>query len=333
MTSSFTKQVQMGLESAVAQGTPVTVDTAILGSIKVPQDRKIQRPVENIGLRIPHARTAVYQYLMDGATLSIEHGYFQALPLLFSLGILGGVTPVEQTADQDDWLWSFVPSLTATNTPDSATLAYGDGAQAYEVEYVMAREYSLSAAIGKDEPWKLETTLFGRQISTGAFEALAIPTVEPMMANMTRVYYDELWADLGTNPVDNILKNVSIKIVTGVHPQFHGSTALYFDTHAEGILMPVFEFTFERGEDSDGFWDDYRAQTPMCIRVAVTGGQIGTGDDHSLMLDMYGIWDTIEPIAEEQDDDILDTGVFVPLYDAVGAQTFQALVTTDVAAI
>jgi hypothetical protein len=155
-----------------------------------------------------------------------------------------------------------------------------------------------------------------------------------MIGNQTHFYYNETWAEAGDDEVTGIIKAASIKLVTGVHPQFHGSSALYFDTHAEGILMPVFELTFERGAASDGFWDDFRAQTPMVIRMMVEGSQIGlTGENHSLTVDLYGVWDSIEPIAEEQDDDILDTGIFVPLYDSVGAQSFQVLVSTDVAAI
>jgi len=154
MGSKVFNIVQWGKETTA--GTAVPADTILLGEAKPPMDRIITFPEDNTGTRLKNYRTAVYQKLVDGMSISVPHGYFQALPMIFSIGLKGGVTAVEQTTDQDDYLWTFTPSLTGANSPDTITLEVGDDTQAYEIEHVMARSITISGQTGQDAPVTIE---------------------------------------------------------------------------------------------------------------------------------------------------------------------------------
>ncbi len=114
MGSRYFSKVQFGKEST--RGTAVAADTLWLSQVPaVGSDRKPIFPSENVGINAPSVRSVIHQYLYQN-TVSIEHGYFQALPVIFGCGLKGGVTPTETTTDQDDYLWDQTPGLTSLHS-------------------------------------------------------------------------------------------------------------------------------------------------------------------------------------------------------------------------
>ncbi len=74
-------------------------------------------------------------------------------------------------------------------------------------------------------------------------------------------------------------------------------------------------------------------QTERFVSLAVTGTQIGSGNNHTLQLDMAGLWTDWATQGAEENGNSLDVATLTFSYDSTGAQAFQALVTTDISAI
>lgn len=320
----------------VTRGTAVAATRRLLAApAPVVPDRKPRVIEDALGVRAKSMRTAIDQYLVAD-TLTIPDLYFQALPALFGCGIKGGITPTEVTGGQGDQQWQFYPSLTATNALDSLTLEGGDDVQAYEAEYVMFDRYKISFDIpqgAEGAPVAIEAGYFGRQWSPSTFTgALSLPSPETINGKLIRFYLDTTWAGVGGTEKVGLLRSGEIEILTGVHPKFHGGQYRYFDTHAEGAIEVMANFTFEGNSDADAIWDAFRAQTLAVVRLKVEGGQIGTGTNHSWQLDFSGKWEEVTPIGEEANGNNLHTAALHGLYDATGAKIFQTQVVTNQAA-
>ena len=102
MGSMFFKKVQYGKEAT--RGTAVAATKRFLGDANIPQDRDIQMPEFALGARVNSHLPEVTQILADPVTLSMDDGYYQALPALLGIFLKGGVTASEQTASQQDYL-------------------------------------------------------------------------------------------------------------------------------------------------------------------------------------------------------------------------------------
>lgn len=336
---AFSK-LQWGKETT--RGTAVAADTMVLAApIQITPDRTPHRPQDLSGVRSRSraGRSYFYEYLVrNSLNFDADHpGYFQILPMLFSCGLKGNITPSEVTPAQGDYLWPFTPSLTASNAPDTVTLEVGDDVQAYETEHVMFERYQIAGEVSQDggpAQVTLAADFFGRQWSTASFTgAIALPTVTPMNSALATITRDTAWSGVGGTAVNSILRAFNIEILTGVHPKFHGSAARYFNVYGESYIDVMASFTFEGNSDADAIWDLMNSQALSVVRLAITGPQIGTGTNHSLIVDVGGTWENVIPMGGEDRGNNLHTAVLKGEYDPTGAKMLQLSVTTNVAAI
>jgi hypothetical protein len=333
---AFSK-LQYGIEAT--PGTSVAA-TKILAGAEIPPvnpDRSPAFPVDSLGVRAAGSRVRIDQLLATN-TLRIPDCYFQTLPAILSCGIKGGVTPTEQTPAQGDWLWAFTPSMTADNTPKSMTLEAGDDIQEVEFEYLMFERIKLSgvnAQAGEAAPVVLEADWFARQGAPSTFTgALSIPTMTDLNAKLSRIYIDATWAGRGTTEKTSMLRAWELEILTGLHPKFLGSADKYFTIHGQDILAAMLSLTWERNAAADLEWDAYRAGTKRVVRIKLDSGvQIGTGLTHSLTIDVWGAYENVIPLAENDRGNNVDTALFHGLYDPTGAQIFDVRVSTNLAAL
>ncbi len=333
---AFSK-LQFGLEGT--RGTAVAADTILAGAEihPIPVDRQVSFPDDEIGVRARSTRARIDQYLAE-ETIRIPSAYFQALPILFSIGLKGSITPAEQTASQNDMLWAFAPSMTATNAPDTITLEMGDDTDAYEIEHVMADRIRLAGAIaqaGEESPVELEVGYFGRQVSKAAFTgALSIPSMTDIVAKFSRLYIDSTWANRGTTEVTSIVRSWDLEILTGLHPKFFGSANRFFDTFGENYIDVMLTCMLEGNAAADDEFDAFKAGTKQAVSIKLDSGvQIGSGDNHNLDLSVWGAWESVIPLDSEDRGNNIHAAVFHGLYDPTGAQTVEFNVTTDVSAI
>lgn len=334
---AFTK-FQWGLESA--RGTAVAADTMLLAApMPINPDRTPQFPSDLLGVRAESSRSVIYEYLVrNTVNFDSDHPlYYQILPMLFSCGVKGNITPVEQTASQGDYLWTFTPSMTAANAPDTVTLEAGDDTQAYECEYVLFERFRIEGTIdqgGGAAPVTGGQDFFARQWSTSSFTgAISIPTTEIINAKNARFYIDTTWAGLGGTEKTNTLRRFAIEILTGVHPKFYGSANKYFETHDESVIGVMASFTLEGNATADAIWDAMNAETAQFVRLSISGSQIGSGDNQNLTIDMSGKWENVIPLAENDQGNNLHTAMLHGIYNATGANILGLTVTTNVTAI
>ena len=92
-------------------------------------------------------------------------------------------------------------------------------------------------------------------------------------------------------------------------------------------------FIFEGNSDADAIWDAYRAETDQFVRLQIEGSQIGSGDNHSLIIDMSGKWEDVAPLDSEDRGNNLHRATLHNVYDGTGAQVLGLTVTTDVSAV
>lgn len=317
------REVQWGKESSAAHGTPVSATRALAAECNVPKDRNVQFISDQNGRRGGANRTAVYQYFADGITLNFPHGYYQALPGVFSACLKGDLTPT--TAAGGVYTYTFTPVLTSTasNMVDSFTLRVGDDTEQYVMEYVMFRSVVIAGSAGDDTPVTVTANGFGRQVTVGALtSALTIGTVEPMVANMAQLWVNNSFAVLGSgSAIANTLVDWNIEVFGGVHPKFFADGQRYFSTHGQNDVYLVAAFTFEGNSTADAYYDLFQAGTAKAIRFKLTSGTsyITGTTPYSITIDAYGKFEEVMPMASDRDGNSLHTAIFRSMDDGTNA--------------
>lgn len=333
------KKCQYGKETI--HGTAVAADTMLLCKVSLPEtDREVHVPEVEVGVRTPQLLAAanVRRVLAEGTLEDIDGAYFELLPLLFSMGIKGNVTAVEQTPSEGDYLWQFPAPQTGAESVDSITLEAADDQQAYEIAYCLGKRIRITGDVDTGEV-HVSVEFFGdKQIPTTVTGGLSVPTVELMNAKLSRIYIDGTWAGLGTTELQKALVSYEIVIEDGVHPKFFGSSQREFDSHGQGAITAEATFTFERTADVATEEQKYRpasgfAQTPRFIQLTITGDQIGSGDNQKLQIDLAGLWMSWSSLDGDRDDNTLDVAKLRAGYDSTGAQAINAEVTTTISTI
>lgn len=326
---------QWGIEST--RGTAVS-STRIIGADpkSIPLDR-VWEPVRLAnGLRVDRTGKRNDELLVRD-TLSFSNGYFQVLPGLMQCSLDGTITPAEVNVGQSDYKWDITPSLTAANAPDTVTLEMGDNTQAYEVEFVMFDNLKFSADIAQDggaSPVKIDASYFGRQVTPTTFTASQAlhPSLEFMNAKLARLYMDTSWAGLGGTEQTSLLRGFQLEFLTGNHPKFMGSANKYFTTYGEGNLGVMLTLTLEGTSGADSIFDLYQAGTARAIRLDINGSQIGSGATRLFRTDLYGYFETVEPLGGESNGNNLHQALFVGMPDS-SANFLDIDVITDQNAI
>lgn len=327
--------IQYGLEAT--RGTAVAADRVWPGmapaNLKPGQDVQPKFIQEMNNVRVAERRVAIYQYAYRNNIQSSDTT-FQQLLFPLSCGLKGNVTAVEQNTSQSDYLWDFTPSLTAANSPDSATVELADDVQAWEAEYCMFDKLNFSGTIeqdGGDAAVAFDGGFFGRQLQpvtkTGS---LSLSTGELMNSKLARLYYDTAWSGVGGTELSNLLRGFQIEILTGVHPDSTGSANQYFNSHKEGMIGVMGTFTIEGGATANSILADCRAGTFGVVRLAINGSQIGSGDTHNLTIDIGGFMETVSAIDSEDRTNNLATFAIHGTYDTTGAKMLGLTLTTDI---
>ena len=333
-------KIQVGLEAATGHGTAVAADTILLAGSHPPiaPDRVMTFMEDDAGVRAPSVRAPRSDQTLVQDTLTFENAYFQLLPLLFSLGIKGGITPVLQSTGGSDYKWTHTPSMTATNAPDSITLELGDDTQDYEVEYVMIQRLKLSGVIAQDQspsPMSIEVEYFGRQYTaSGTFTTgIALPANEEINSKLVKFFVDTTSTGIGDTEKTGLLRAYDIDIINGFHPKFMGGENKFFDTHGQGDYLTTTTLTLEGNSDADAIYDAWKAKTAHFLQFNVSGGQIGTGVNQNLSIGIPGYWEAVTPIVEQVNGNNLHQALHRSTYDATGAITLALELITDVSAI
>lgn len=337
MGNRFATVLQYGQEAT--SGTPVAATSIWPGNPpKIESDSKFEFPVENYGMRVQTRRAVKYETLYTNS-ISAPNAGFQQLLLPLQCGLKGLSAPVEATPGQNDYEWVFMPSLTSTlNAPKSATLEFGDNDQFWKAPYCMFDKISIKGAVAQDggsAAVSLDASFFGRSLTQATkTPALSLKSITPMNAKLARLYMDPSFNQAGTTELANLLRDFQIDIMTGVHPDFTGSTALTFGSHKEGYLDYASTFTVESGSTAASILSAQQSGTPKAFSLVINGPQIGNGGStHRLIVNMWGYIEKIDYAASEDRSLNLSTFGLKSALDDVSSQALYVEVDTDTSTI
>lgn len=325
MAISQLKKFQLGRET-VASGTPVAATKLLAGSLAVDLEDEWHRPEDTYGRQSKY-QTAQRIHEQVGFKYS-GPAYFEQLMWFLGMGVKGGVAGVLGVAA---YLWTYSPTLTTGDIPDSYTIEYGDEQQAWETAYCIARSLTLSGA-GK-EVVKLEADLVGRQVTEAAFTGSLILAagLEAPVFNKTTFSIDVTWAALGGAAKASTLVNFSLTI-PGFVVLNMADGAAYFSRYGiqgraiTGKLLLVYNAT------GDAEFDAYRAGTTRFIRLKTTGTLIAGAEYKYLQIDMAIKYTKFTVLGEWEGQTVAEAE-FVTVYDVTGAKEWEITTMNALSAI
>lgn len=331
MAQRYSKTIQYGKESS--HGTHVAANTIFLGDASIPNDRTPHRPQYNLGTRVQAAEAAILYKLIESFPISMPDSYFQGLHLFLATTLKGGVSGTEQTTGQHDYKSVYTPSLVvaSADSMDSVTLEVCDGQRSTEMGYVMGRSIKFTWTFGKDGKLVTEGDFFADFVDDTITKTagLSLPTSTLVNPNLLKIYADSAWAGLGTTLLSGLIRQVTLEIIGGAEPRGPHGNATTLDSHGVTYLAWKLGLVLEDNDDADDFYQWFRAQTAVAIRLLQDGPAIGTGDNHSLKFDLWGAPDEATPMAQEENGEQQMTVSMSGLLNTTSSTTLACELTTD----
>lgn len=264
------RRVQIGLEST--RGTAVAADVKLMGMLTMDPTQVLYMPEdeERQSLALLHRREIVAEM----ANMHFESSLnFEQLIHFLAMGVGNHgsqpTTPTNGVLTRD---WLFEPSHSASNAQAAYTLEYGDDQQEYESAFVMCSQLEFTWAL--EESVKMSAELFGRSVTKATFTSLSDPTIEDAVTQLTKMYVDTTWANLGTTQKASLMASATVRIPTGVGPTRYADGSLEFSNFVERKRAAEVEILMIHGADGEAEFDKYEAGTTSFIRLQTTGTEI-----------------------------------------------------------
>lgn len=225
---------------------------------------------------------------------------FDELP--FFLNAPSGATAA--TSGTASYLWdTFAWGGTASGTPRTYTVEYGDDVQSYEAEYCFPTRLSLSA--DQDGMTQLTATMVGRQ-STKSTKTDLSPENSVLIPGYLWVpKFATAQSGLdGASTITNFLRNFSIDWATGLVPHRYQDGLDYFGQVVESA--PV-EGTVRLVVDSNAtavtrFYDKGESGARDFLNLTATGGTVGaSGSAYKVDIDVALEYTDVQMLAGDVD--------------------------------
>ena len=174
------------------------------------------------------------------------------------------------------YTYTLAPNDT-TDDLDSATLKYGDGAQAYRFRRCMVNTatFRCNPNDGGEATWRMAANLMAIYDGTTTFDSPASITRTMIMSNGSKLYLDTASA-IGTTAQNLLLRNMSFTINNNLEEKrFVESGATPAADVGRGFQRITGDFTVEHLSDAT-FFAIMRANTNTKIRMESTGALIGS---------------------------------------------------------
>lgn len=270
------------------RGSPVAADIVLVdGILTANPDFTFSIPAEDRNsLAERHSRTLVRQ---EAALRWEGPANFEDIIhwLLMSVKTVTPSTPVGTVR-----LWSFVPRLSALNTPISYTVEWGDDDQEMEANFVMAR--SITFRFTMDQPVQITVDMFGRAPIKSTFTGSLVATAkEEIIATKAQIWIDGTWATLGGTLKSSFLRSAEI-VIPGPQPYRTATGGLpYYSTYVEPKRTASIRMTFVCDANA---WTEYDALAALAgtlraIRLKVQGSLIEGTSYKYLEFDMMVKYD------------------------------------------
>lgn len=322
--------LQLGRETTA--GTIVAATTVWRGVGTLEDMREPVFPEEDIGYLSGTDRSYVPK--LEGA-LSLESvpATFEQLPHILEMGIKTA-TPV-QDGSGSGYIYQYDFPTTAPNTIKTYTIEGGDNQEAEVMEYCHVSEFTLEGEAG--DVWKMSANVVGRQVALQAFTgSVAVPTVEEMLFQKSKLYIDAIGGTWGTTLKSNTLLSASLNFVTGIIPKYAADGNLYFSFIQYTQPEVRLSVTFEHESTAAAEKVNWRNQTPRLIRLLVEGNAFTTaGTTYSVktgFIDLAGKWTKFNAIGDRDGNDIIEAE-FLSRYDATAGKFGKIVVVPALSAL
>lgn len=326
------RKIQMGFETTPGTAVPAT---SIWRGFGTPQDdREVVFVDEDIGLIgvSPALRSHVP---MIAASLALEavEATFEQLPYLGCWGIDGDKTgTIDDTGT--DYIFTYAAPTTAPNTIEVSTIEGGDDQQAEEAAYAFAERIGITGV--PKEALKMSADLVLREWAPDTFTpALAIPAVEDILFQKSKLYIDDSAGTIGTTEKSSTLLGMNLDWITGLVPVFTGDGDLFFNFHKldgkkEAITLKI---TFEHDATAVAEIAKWRNQDIRLLRLEFLGSALETAGTEfqtlALRIDLAGKWERFSKIGEQDGNDIVE-GDFVAGYSSVDSLKAELIVANEI---
>jgi hypothetical protein len=240
----------------------------------------------------------------------------------------GGVTPTGAGADRT---WTFVPSMTAANSPESVTFDVGDDTQNWRCQYCMATKITISSALG--ELTKLGLEMFAQRAIKAAKATPATNVAVKIPGDLWTVKFATTLAGLpGAAISTNFLLDWKLELTPGNVWRHYMDGNAYGAQHVETSIGGVLSATVESTALAvSEIVDKYRAQTLDFVRLKATGPVLG-GSNYSAQLDLPILWDKPQVIGAESDGVNLYKASARLAYDPTGNQSIGLVLVNSLTA-
>lgn len=213
--------------------------------------------------------------------------------------IAGGKTGVGGAADKT---WTFTPSATAANNPESYSVDVGDDVQNWRCQYTMLTDFKLSAGTG--DVTQLEMNGFAQRAVKTTKATPAINAAIKIPGDLWTIKFAASIAGLGAaSIVTNFLQSFELEVQTGLRWRHYLDGNLYGSQHVETDIAWTLTMTVESTAQAvSEFYDKAAADTMDFIRLKATGPVLG-GTNYSAQIDMPVLYEEPEPISGESGSD------------------------------
>ncbi len=322
------KLFQLGKETD--RGSPVAATKKIAGALDIAFEDEWDRPEHVLGRQSLYEKGVATRVFQQVALKYSGPAYFEQLLWWFGMGLKGGVSGVQQIGPTA-YLWTYSPTLTTGDAPDSYTIEYGDEQQNFESDYCIARSLTLAGA--PREPWKIDVDIVGRKMTESAVTAAKtlVTGLEAPPFNKTTLAIDVTWAALGGTVKAATLVNCSLTI-PGFKALANADGNDYFSAYGiqgraiTGKLTMLFNATANVERDA------YAARTARFVRLNCEGSVIEAGYSKRIRIDMCIEYTTFKVLGEWEGQTLVEAD-FVSVYDPTGTKEWEITVQNALATI
>jgi hypothetical protein len=174
----------------------------------------------------------------------------------------------------------------------------------------------------------LSLKCFGQKIASNPFTAaLDYPVIEPMLANLAKLYIDPTWLTKGTTLKVGMLCDYNLTILAGNRQRNHGNS-LFPNSHVEGAIEAMLALTLE-GTAVDALYDASRPTPPASPTQYALALEIPGTDHHTFKACLWGDFEYIHPMESTKDDVNQYKALFHGLLDMTSSAMLDVMVTTN----
>ena len=262
------------LLTELGRGQNVAATTIWRGPFGSPDDTRERRvEEESVGILVPAERS--YDVALS-ATIPIQATAltYEQLPHILEAGIM---TATPTGSGPYSRVYSF-PTGTTPNAIQIYTIRAGNVLATADVQvipYAFVSEFTLSGKQG--EPWTMEATWMGQQMSSGSFTGgLSLPAVEEALFGNSEIFLDVSGGTIGTTQITGVLMEFSLKVTTGIVWVPAKDGTLYPTAHKFTRPAVTYTLRLELEQDTGASVvatqrTRYRANSTQLLRMSCAG--------------------------------------------------------------